>query len=332
MTRIANITATGQYLPERKVTNAELKEHFEPLGLAHVIDKLEAASGIKQRWWAPDDWTTSDLAVPAARQALERAGRRPEDVDLIIFGTDSPDYITPATATVLQAKLGAKNAGAFDIGCACASFPTALSTAAGIIATNPDIKTILVVGAYMMHKLADPNDPSIFFYGDGAGAAVVEAGDREGFVGAVYHSDGSYADAWGIYAGAVAEPASKEALEAGRTYVKITRRYPPEVNDEGWPRLFRRLAELNGFTVDEVAAGIFTQIRKATIETVADAIGLPRSKAPVIMDTCGYTGSACIPMALDREIQSGRLRSGDLVVMIGSGVGYNQAACAFRIT
>src|SRR5690606_22878891 len=97
MTRIANITATGQYLPERKVTNAELKEHFEPLGLAHVIDKLEAASGIKQRWWAPDDWTTSDLAVPAARQALERAGRRPEDVDLIIFGTDSPDYITPAT-------------------------------------------------------------------------------------------------------------------------------------------------------------------------------------------------------------------------------------------
>ncbi len=332
MTRIANITATGQYLPERKVTNAELKEHFEPLGLAHVIDKLEAASGIKQRWWAPDDWTTSDLAVPAARQALERAGRRPEDVDLISFGHDSPDYITAATATVLQAKLGAKNAGAFDIGCACASFPTALSTAAGIIATNPGIKTILVVGAYMMHKLADPNDPSIFFYGDGAGAAVVEAGDREGFVGAVYHSDGSYADAWGIYAGAVAEPASKEALEAGRTYVKITRRYPPEVNDEGWPRLFRRLAELNGFTVDEVAAGIFTQIRKATIETVADAIGLPRSKAPVIMDTCGYTGSACIPMALDREIQSGRLRSGDLVVMIGSGVGYNQAACAFRIT
>lgn len=332
MTRIANIIATGQYLPERKVSNAELKQHFEPLGLAQVIDKFEVASGIKQRWWAPDDWTTSDLAVPAARQALERAGRRPEDVDLIIFGTDSPDYITPATATVLQAKLGAKKAGAFDIGCACASFPTALSTAAGIIATNASIKTILVVGAYMMHKLADPNDPTIFFYGDGAGAAVIEAGDRPGFVGATYHSDGSYADAWGIYAGGAAEPASHEALEAGRTYVKITRRYPPEINDEGWPTLFRRLAEQNGFSVDDVAAAIFTQIRKATIESVADSLGLPRSKAPIIMDTCGYTGSACIPMALDREIQSGRLRSGDLVVMIGSGVGYNQTACAIRIT
>lgn len=332
MTRIANIISTGQYRPERKVSNAELKEHFTKLGLPEVIDKFEAASGIKQRWWAPDDWTTSDLAVPAARQALERAGRRPEDVDLIILGTDSPDYITPATATVLQAKLGAKNAGAFDIGCACASFPTALSTAAGIIATNPAIKTILVVGAYMMHKLADPNDPTIFFYGDGAGAAVIEPGDKPGFISAVYHSDGSYADAWGIYAGGAAEPATPAALEAGRTYVKITRRYPPEINDEGWPRLFNRLAKQSGFTVDDVAGAIFTQIRKATIESVANSIGLPLSKAPMIMEACGYTGSACIPMALDQEIQSGRLGSGDLVVMIGSGVGYNQTACAIRLT
>ncbi len=332
MTRIANIIATGQYLPERKVTNDELTEHFTKLGLPEVIGKFEKATGIRQRWWAPDDWGTSDVALPACQQALERAGRRPEDVDLIILGTDSPDYVTPSTSAVLQYKLGAKNAGTFDVACACASFPTALANAAGIIATNPAIKTILVVGAYMMHKLADPNDPTIFFYGDGAAAAVVEAGDVPGFVGATYHADGSYADAWGIYAGGTKEPATEEAVRAGRTYVKITRRYPPEINDEGWPRLFARLAEQCGFTVDDVASGIFTQIRKATVETVADRLGLPRSKAPTIMETCGYTGSACIPMALDREIQSGRLRSGDLVVMIGSGVGYNQAACAIRIT
>jgi 3-oxoacyl-[acyl-carrier-protein] synthase-3 len=332
MTRIANIIATGQYLPERKVTNAELSEHFAKIGMADVIEKFEKASGIRQRWWAPDDWATSDLALPAARQALERAGRRPEDVDLIILGTDSPDYTTPATSTVLQQKLGAKNAGTFDVGCACASFPTALSTAAGIIATNLGIKTILVVGAYMMHKLADPNDPTIFFYGDGAGAAVVEAGDKPGFVGAVYHSDGNYADAWGIYAGGTKEPSTEAAIREGRTCVKITRRYPPEINDEGWPRLFNKLADSSGFTADDVAQVIFTQIRKATIETVAERIGVPLSKAPMIMDAAGYTGSACIPMTLDREVQSGRLRSGDLVVMIGSGVGYNQAACAIRIT
>lgn len=332
MTRIANIISTGHYLPERKVTNDELSEHFAKLGMPEVIGKFEKASGIMQRWWAPDDWATSDLALPACRQALERAGRRPEDVDLIILGTDSPDYTTPATSTVLQGKLGAKNAGTFDVGCACASFPTALSAAAGIIATNPAIKTILVAGAYMMRKLADPNDPTLFFYGDGSGAAVVEAGSEPGFIGAAYHADGTYADAWGIYAGGTKEPATAAAIEAGRTYVKIVRRYPPEINDEGWPRMFNRVAEQSGFSSDDVSLAIFTQIRKATVESVAATLGLPLSKTPIIMDTVGYTGSACIPIALDREIQSGRVGSGDLVVMVGSGVGYNQAACAIRLT
>jgi 3-oxoacyl-[acyl-carrier-protein] synthase-3 len=332
MTRIANIIATGQYLPERKVSNDELSEHFAKLGLPEVIGKFEKATGIKQRWYAPDDWATSDLALPAARQALERAGRRPEDIDLIILGTDSPDYTTPATSTVLQAKLGAVNAGSFDIGCACASFPTALSTAAGIIATNPGIRTILVVGAYMMRKLADPDDPTIFFYGDGAGAAVVEAGDSPGFIGAAYHSDGNYADAWGIYAGGTKEPTTPAAIEAGRSYVKITRRYPPSINNKGWPRLFDKLARQCGFTTDDVAQAIFTQVNKSTIETVAATLGLPPEKTPMIMENAGYTGSACIPMTLDQEIQSGRLGAGDLVVMVGSGVGYNQAACAIRIT
>lgn len=330
MTRIANIVATGQYVPERKVTNEELAQHFTTLGLPEVIGKFEASTGIKQRFWAPDDWATSDLAVPACKQALERAGRKPEDVDLIILGTDSPDYITPATSTVLQAKLGAKNAGTFDVGCACASFPTALAAAAGIIATNPGIKTVLVVGVYMMHRLADPDDPTIFFYGDGAGAAVVEAGDKPGFVGAAYRADGNFADAWGIFAGGTAEPASAEALEAKRTKVKMVKRYPPEINDEGWPALFKRLSQDCGFTVDDVDQLIFTQVRKPTIEHVSEVIGLPVSKAHMIMEECGYTGSACIPMALDSAIQAGKIKSGDLVVLIGSGVGYNQAACAFR--
>jgi 3-oxoacyl-[acyl-carrier-protein] synthase III len=117
---------------------------------------MEDSSGIRSRWHAPEDWATSDVALPAARQALERAGLEPDDVDLIILGTDSPDYITPATSVVLQHKLGAKRAGTFDVGCACASFPTGLAAAAGMIATNPSMKAVLVVGVYLMHKLADP--------------------------------------------------------------------------------------------------------------------------------------------------------------------------------
>ncbi len=332
MSRIANIISTAHYLPERKVTNEELNERFTALGNPDVIGKFAASTGIKQRFYAPDNWATSDLAVPAAQEALKRAGRKPEDVDLIILGTDSPDYITPATSVVLQHKLGAKNAGTFDVGCACASFPTALTIASGIVATNPGIKTILVVGVYMMHRLADPNDATIFFYGDGAGAAVVEAGTKPGFIGAAMQADGAYGQSWGIFSGGTAEPASEQSVKEGRTQVKLVNRYPPEINDVGWPKLFHRLAKENNFTADEVDQVIFTQVRRPTIELAAQNCGVPIEKCHMIMDKWGYTGSACIPMALDDAISVGKIKSGDLVVLIGSGVGYNQAACAFRMT
>ncbi len=331
MTRHARITAVAHYLPERCVPNAELRERFAALGQPEIVDKLASGTGIEQRWYVPDDWATSDLALPAAREALRRAGRAPEDVDLILLGTDSPDYVTPSTSVVLQHKLGAKRAGTFDVGCACASFPTAIANAAGLIATNPGLGTVLVVGAYLMHRLADPDDPAIFFYGDGAGAAVVEPGDAPGFLGSAFRADGGYADCWGIYAGGTAEPASHEAVDAGRTRVRMVRRYPPEINEEGWPALFRQLAANCGFTVADVDHVIFTQVNRHTVEFAADAIDLPRERAPLIMGDWGYTGSACIPMALSRGLEAGQIRTGDLVVMIGSGVGYNQAAVAVRL-
>ncbi|HEX6204145.1 MAG TPA: ketoacyl-ACP synthase III, partial [Thermoanaerobaculia bacterium] len=236
MGRHGTIVSTGSYLPEIEVPNDELRRRFAGReGLADFVDKMEAATGIRRRWYAPPEWAASDLAVRAARQALERAGRRPEDVDLLIVGTDSPDYLTPATSVVVQHKLGATNAGTFDIGCACASFATGLATAAGWLAVNPGLGTVLVVGVYLMHKLADPDDPMVFFYGDGAGAAVLEAAPEPGFVAAATQADGSYARHWGLFAGATAEPATCEAVSAGRTRVRMLERYPPEVNHEGWP-------------------------------------------------------------------------------------------------
>src|SRR5512140_2129273 len=210
--RFANIIATGRYVPEIKITNDALRAQLQHV--PDFVDKMEAGTGIKQRWYAPENWATSDLALRAAQQALERAGRKPEDVDMIILGTDSPDYITPATSVVVQHKLGAKNAGTFDIGCACASFPTGLAAAAGLIATNPALKTVLVVGAYLMHKLADPLDPMIFFYGDGAGAAILQGGDEPGFLNSAMQAGGEYAKCWGIFAGGTAEPATVEAVAA----------------------------------------------------------------------------------------------------------------------
>lgn len=327
--RFAVITGTGSYLPEIRVHNDDLRKRFTHL--PSFVDKMEASTGIRCRWYAPEDWAASDLAVRAAQQALDRAGKRPEDVDLIILGTDSPDYITPATSVVVQHKLGAKNAGTFDVGCACASFPTGLAAGAGIMSTNPGIRTVLVIGVYQMHKLADPTDPMIYFYGDGAGAAVLEPREEPGFIASAFQADGAYAKHWGIFSGGTAEPASAESVAAGRTQVRVIERYPPEVNHEGWPRLVRKVAAEGGFEVHEIDFIIFTQVRKPTIELVMNELGLPQSRTHTIMEEQGYTGSACIPMALDDAWQKGKIQPGQRLVMVGSGVGYNQAAAAFRV-
>jgi 3-oxoacyl-[acyl-carrier-protein] synthase-3 len=328
MSRYAVITGTGRFLPEREITNDELRRQFAHL--PDFVDKMEASTGIKARWRAPETWATSDLAVEASKRALDEAGKRPEDIDLVVLGTDSPDYLTPATSVVVQHKLGAKNAGTFDVGCACASFPTGLASASGLIATNPSIDTVLVIGAYMMSRLADPADPTIFFYGDGAGAVVLEARGAPGFLGSAFQADGAYYKHWGIYSSGTAEPPSEESLKAGRTKVRLVERYPPEINHEGWPRLVRRLATNTGCAVADIDYIIFTQVRQPSIELVMGDLDLPMERTFTNMDRCGYTGSACIPIALDEALEQGRIAAGQLVVFIGSGVGYNQAGAAFR--
>jgi 3-oxoacyl-[acyl-carrier-protein] synthase-3 len=317
-------------VPEIEMSNAALHERFGPQ-FPEFVTRMEESSGIRTRWYAPETASTSDVALPAARQAIERAGLTPADIDLIVLGTDSPDYITPATSVVLQHKLGARNAGTFDVGCACASFPTGIASAAGIIATNPAIRNVLVVGVYLMHKLADPNDPMIFFYGDGAGAAVLQPGDEPGFLGAAFQADGAYHAHWGIYAGGTAEPATPEAMSAGRTRVRMTQRYPPEINHEGWPRLARKLAAAHGFAVSDIDYIVFTQVRRPSVELVMQDLGLPIDRTHTVMEKWGYTGSACIPMALDDAFERQLIPKGSLLVLVGSGVGYNQAAVALRV-
>ena len=329
--RYAQILSTGRYVPEKVLTNA----YFDELFPERDIDGwLRANVGIEERHVMAEDETTSDLSLHAARQALERAGLTPADVDLIIVATDTPDYISPATATVLQAKLGAENAGTFDINTACAGWVTAMDTAARHLMTDPSLDVVLAVGAYGMTRFVDYTDhKTCTLFADGAGAAVVGAGEEPGFLAGKLIAAGEYYDALGIYTGGVAQPRTPEEENEGIPRVQFVRKFPATFNSERWPALVRGVVGKAGIDVDDVDFFLFTQLNVNTIKQAMEELGQPLEKTHWIMDKWGYTGSACIPMALDDALERGRGPiAGDNVLFVASGGGISMAANLWRWT
>ncbi len=328
--RYAQILSTGRYVPAKVMTNAE----FDQLLGEPVSDWLVQNVGIQERHFMSPQETTSDLAVNAARVALERAHIAPTDLDLIIVATDTPDYISPATASVVAAKLGAVNAGTFDVNCACAAWVTGLDIAAKNIAMDEAYRYILVVGAYGMSRYIDWKDKTTAtLFADGAGAVIVGAGDAPGFLASKLIAAGEYYDALGIYVGGIARPATMENIaQYGPPYVKFVRKFPKTFNSERWPILIRDvLKKAGGLSPDDVARYYFTQLNLRTIELVMQTLNQPLSKTHWIMNKWGYTGSACIPMALDDAIEIGKgPRPGDLVLFCGSGGGLAMAAALVK--
>ncbi|MDB4966281.1 MAG: 3-oxoacyl-ACP synthase [Myxococcales bacterium] len=328
--RYANIIATGRYVPEKVITNAELEKTVG----APFDDWLVQNVGIRQRHVMADHEVTSDLAVAAARSALERAGIGPEELDLIVLATDTPDYLSPGTSSAVQAKLGAKNAGTYDLNCACAGWVTALDVACKTIAADDSYRHILVVGAYGMTRFLDWKDKkTCTLFADGGGAVVLRAGAKPGFLGAKLLANGEYHDAMGIYTGGTVRPSTRQTIEQlGAPKVEFVRKFPATFNLERWPGLLGDVLKRANASLDDVALFVFTQLNLRTIEATMAALGQPMTKTHWIMDKWGYTGSACIPMTLDDAVAQGRLRRGDLVAFCASGGGLSMAAALFRWT
>ncbi len=329
MTRHAHILSTGCYIPERVITNDDLNKMLGE----NVGDWLVENVGIRERHVMADDETTSDMVVAASRQALERAGVAPTDLDLIIVATDTPDYPSPATASAVQGKLGARAAGTYDINCACAAWVTALDVAARYIATDDDYRYILVAGGYGMTRYIDWTDKyTCTLFADGAGVALVGAGESPGFLSGKLLADGQYHDALGIYSGGTYRPATPEVVnESGKPRVQFVRKFPSTFNSENWPPLVRDVVRKAGLTVDEIDFYVFTQLNLRTIEFMMDNLGQPLSKTHWIMDKWGYLGSACIPAALDDALERGKgPKVGDNVVFCASGGGLAMAASVWR--
>jgi len=323
----AVVVGTGLHAPGRAIPNAEFNERY---GL-DVDSFLRANRNIFQRHLMAEDEATSDLIVPAARQALDEAGIGPEDLDLVIVATDTPDYLSPSTAAVTQFKLGAKNAGAFDVNTACAGFVTALDMAGKYIAADDQFRHILVVGAYGMSKFLDWNDHKLAtLFADGAGAAVVRASaaGEAGLMASKLYADGSFHDFMGLYAGGTARPTSAESLERGDHRLRFAKKIPVDTNPTHWPRLVRDVLGRIGRAPEDVQHFFFTQINIHTINETMDLLGVPRERSHNVMDRFAYTGSACIPMALADAADQHKLEAGDLVVLMGSGGGLSMAALA----
>ncbi len=330
MKRFAQILSTGRYVPEKVLTNA----YFDEILGRPVDEWLVKNVGIKERHVMAEDETTSDLCMHAANQALARAGVPATAVNLIIVATDTPDYFSPATANVVQHKIGAVNAGVFDVNSACAGWVTAMDTAARFIATDEEIEYVLVIGAYGMSRFVDYTDHyTCTLFADGAGAVLVGAGDEPGFLAGRRMARGDYYDALGIYTGAVASPETPAEANNGRPHVQFVRKFPATFNAENWPPLIESTAAKAGLALDEIDYYLFTQLNLNTIKMIMEIIEQPLEKTHWVMDKWGYTGSACIPMALDDALEQGKgPRPGDNVLFIASGGGIAMSCSVWRWT
>ncbi|TVP58481.1 MAG: ketoacyl-ACP synthase III [Gemmatimonadales bacterium] len=321
------ILGTGSFVPERVVTNAELSR-----SLGEEIDEFVSGTlGIRERRWCGPDESVADLAEPAARRAMEAAGVGPDEIDLLVVSTDTPEYISPPTASVLHGRLGLPyTTGTFDVNAACTGFVTALDLAAKYLVAEPRLNRILVVAAYAMTKFVDPTDKkTVTIFADGAGAVVVGRSPEPGILASEFRADGSLSDGLGVFAGGTAEPITPEVLAEGyRNRLHFVKKYPPEVNLEGWPAIVREVLGRIDRTVPEVDHWLWTQVNLSTIREVMRVLDEPMEKAPTIMDKWGYTGSACLPMALDDAVRSERIRPGELLVLTGSGAGLAMGSLA----
>ncbi len=322
--RHARITGTGRSVAPVLLTNADMEVRFG----AGVADWLKKNTGIEQRFHMAPGQVTSDLAAEAGTQALARARVRAEDVDLVIVATDTPDQLSPATAAVVQFKLGATKSGVLDVNSACSGFVTAMDLAAKALVADETISHVLVIGAYGMSRYIDWADKSTAtLFADGAGAVVLSASNKRGYLGGTLWADGSKWASLGIYQGGTAQPAGGDV----RPTVKFVAKFPKTYNTEHWPRMLRETSKKTGVPMEDVKLFVFTQLNLRTIEDVMQTIGQPMTKTHWVMNKWGYTGSGCIPMTLDDAIEQERLAPGDIVAFCASGGGVSMASAFVEI-
>lgn len=322
------IAGTGIAVPRRAVPNEEFTRHLDTSD-----EWIVQRTGIRERRIVGAGESTLTLSVGASRQALAAAGMSPKQIDLIVHATVTPDHQLPATACELQAELGCDWIPAFDIGAACSGFVYALVSAAQFIdcgmATN-----VLVVGSETLTTVTDMEDRgTAVLFGDGAGAAILRpaADPDRGIITAQLGADGGRAKAVWIPAGGSAEPASIRTVNERLHYMKMKGREIYKFAVTQMHALVRDTVEEAGIALDDLALVIPHQSNLRIIESAAARLGLPMAKVSINIDRFGNTSAASIAMALHEAFETGRIKSGDLVILVGFGAGLTWGSALVRI-
>jgi 3-oxoacyl-[acyl-carrier-protein] synthase-3 len=322
----ARVIGTGAYLPERRLTNQELERTVETSD-RWIVER----TGIRERRIAAPEEATSDLAAAAGRQALAASGVAASSVELIIVATATPDMLFPSTACLVQERLGAKQAFAFDLSAACTGFLYALAVADQYIRAGT-YRTILVIGAEVLSRMVDWTDrTTCILFGDGAGAAVLQAdrGER-GILSTHLHSDGALWDLIHIPGGGSRRPPSAETLAERMNFVKMKGSETFRVAVRALEEVAREALTANGLTTEQLALLIPHQANLRILQAVAERLAVPMEKVMINIDRYGNTSAASIPIALDEAVRGGRVKPNDLLLLEAFGAGLTWGAAVIR--
>ena len=310
------ITGIGASVPDRVLTNEDLERMVETSD-EWIVER----TGIRERRIAEAGEATSDLAVPAAEEALERASVRAREIDLLIVATASPDMLFPSTSCLVQDRIGARNAAAYDLLAGCTGFVYALAQAYGAIAAGLADRA-LVVGAEVLSKLTNWRDRgTCILFGDGAGAAVLERVPAGGFLGFELGADGSGGEDLAVPAGGTRAPATRATLEQDLHFIRMNGREVYRFATRIMVSSAEALLEACGYGVDDVDLYVAHQANKRIIDHAARILGLPPEKVVVNIDRYGNTSSASIPICLVEALEGGAIANGTRVFMTGVGAG-----------
>ncbi|HHT9112863.1 MAG TPA: beta-ketoacyl-ACP synthase III [Candidatus Wunengus sp. YC65] len=322
----ASITGIGSYLPDKVLTNYDLEKMVDTSN-----DWIIQRTGIKERRIVENGVTTSDIATQASLRAMEDAGVSPKDLDMIITSTITPDHIFPSTSCYIQQKIGATRACAFDILAACAGFIYAMSIGQSFINSGA-MKTVLVVGAECLSKITDYTDrTTCVLFGDGAGAVIIQRNPvKHEILSSSLAADGSEADVLIMPGGGARNPASLESVQQRLHYIQFKGKEVFKLAINNITNLILETTRDNGLTLDDIDLIIPHQSNLRIIEATMEKLGLPMEKAFVNIDKYGNTSSASVPIAMDEARKEGRLRKGNIVMLVAFGGGLTWGSSVIR--